>query len=148
MPKRHDGFTLMEMLLVLMVGMILASIAWKSFEGVQGRAAARQARVAFAALHARTRAVAIERGQIVRLNVDRGTDSVWVDRGTTRVETIRFDDELGVDIAGSGTMTLCMNPRGYAETACNNFTSTQTLVFAAGGDTAGVEVRTMGQIRY
>ena len=148
MQNRASGFTLIEMVIVIVVGAILSGIALNTFQGVQGRAAARQARQVFASLHARTRAIAIERGEIVKLNVDQTNDSVWVDRGATRVETVRFGDELGVDIRGSGTLTLCMSPRGYAETNCNNFTSNQTIVFAAGGDTAAVEMRTMGQLRY
>lgn len=148
MENRSRGFTLIEMVIVVMVGIILSSIALSAFQGVQGRAAARQARLVFASLHARSRANAIEMGQMVRLNVDRDTDSVWVDRGATRVETMRFDDELGVDILGSGTLRLCMNPRGFAETTCNSFTTTQTLVFEAGGDTAAVRIQTMGQLKY
>ena len=142
------GFTLIEVVIVVMVGIVLTGIALTALQGVQGRAAARQARQVFASLHARSRANAIEMGQLVRLNVDRDYDSVWVDRGTTRVETMRFDDELGVDIQGTGTLRLCMNPRGFAETACNSFTTTETLVFEAGGDTAAVQIHTMGQLRY
>ena len=148
MQNRSHGFTLIEMVIVVMVGIVLSGIGLLALQGVQGRAAARQARQVFASLHARARANAIEMGQLVRLNVDRDTDSVWVDRGATRVETMRFDDELGVDIQGSGTLTLCMNPRGFAETSCNSFSTTQTLFFEAGGDTAAVEIRTMGQLRY
>jgi prepilin-type N-terminal cleavage/methylation domain-containing protein len=147
MPKRDRGFTLLEMVVVMMVGMVLAGIAMQSFQGVQGRAAARQAKNVFVSLHARTRANAIERGQIVKLNIDKTGDSVWISRGTTLVEKVHFNGELGVDIQGSGSLTLCMSPRGYAETACNNFTSTQNVVFAAGGDTALVQMLTMGQLK-
>ena len=148
MQNRNRGFTLIEMVIVVMVGIILSGIALSAFQGVQGRAAARQARLVFASLHARSRANAIEMGQLVRINVDRDTDSVWVQRGTTRVETMRFDDELGVDIQGTGTLTICMNPRGFAETSCNSYSTTETLVFEAGGDTAAVQIRTMGQLKY
>jgi prepilin-type N-terminal cleavage/methylation domain-containing protein len=148
MRNRKGGFTILEMVVVVMVGALLAGIALQSLQGVQGRAAARQARMTFASLHARARANSIETGQLVRLGVDRDQDSVWVQRGTTRVETVRFDEELGVDIQGTGQLTLCMNPRGFAETTCNSFTSTETVVFAAGGDTAGLQIRTMGQLRY
>jgi prepilin-type N-terminal cleavage/methylation domain-containing protein len=148
MRKDDRGFTIIEMMVVVMIGAILATIAMQSFQGVQGRAAARAARNTFVSLHARTRANAIERGQIVKLNIDKDGDSVWITRGTTQVEAVRMGGEdFGVDIQGSGTLTLCMTPRGYAEINCNNFTSTQTLVFEAGGDTARIDMQTMGQLK-
>jgi prepilin-type N-terminal cleavage/methylation domain-containing protein len=148
MMHRRGGFTMIELVIVIMVGAVLTGIAFRSMSGVQGRMAARQARQTFAALQARTRANAIEMGTTVQLNVDMDGDSVWVQRGATRVETIHYGEEMGVDIRGTGTLRLCMNPRGFAETSCNSFTTTQTLVFAAGSDTAGLQIRTLGQIYY
>jgi prepilin-type N-terminal cleavage/methylation domain-containing protein len=148
MKSRRAGFTIIELMIAIMVGLVLTSIAYRGFSGYMGRTAARSARNTFASLHARTRANAIEMGTTVQLNINRDADSVWVQRGATRVETIRFGGELGVDIQGSGTVRLCMNPRGFAETSCNSFTSTETLVFQAGTDTAGVQLRTMGQLYY
>jgi Tfp pilus assembly protein FimT len=139
---------MIELLIVVTVGMILTGIAYRGFSGYMGKASARQARTSFAALHARARANAIEMGTTVQLNVDKDADSVWIQRGTTRIETIPFRRSLGVDIEGSGTLRLCMNPRGFAETSCNSFTTTQTVVFKGGTDTAGVQVRTMGQLYY
>ena len=148
-PTRgRAGFTLIELVIVLMVGALLTGIAFRSFSGVMGKMAARQARQSFASLHARTRANAIEMGENVSLNVDMDRDSVWVQRGATRVETIRFRIDLGVDIQGTGSLRLCMNPRGFADTSCNSFNTTQTLVFAGGTDTAGVQIRTLGQLYY
>ena len=148
MTNGRRGFTLLELVVVIMMGAILTGIAYRSMSGVQGRMAARQARQTFASLHARTRANAIEMGTTVQLNVDRDRDSVWVQRGTVRVETMRYRTEMDVDITGTGTLRLCMNPRGFAETSCNSFTSTETVVFQAGSDTAGVQIRTLGQLYY
>lgn len=148
MTHRRGGFTMIELVIVIMVGAVLTGIAFQSFSGVQGKMAARQARQTFTSLHARARANAIEMGTTVQLNVDMDSDSVWIQRGTTRVETVPFRQNLGVDIRGTGTLRLCMNPRGFAETSCNSFTTTQTLVFAGGTDTAGVQVRTLGQLYY
>lgn len=148
MSHRRAGFTLIEMVIVLVVGTLLTSIAISSFQGIQGRAAARQAREVFASLHARARATAIEMGETTFLEVDRDGDSVWVRRGASRVETLHFDRELGAHIRGTGTLRLCMNPRGFAVTSCNSFSTTETLVFEAGGDTASVHLLTLGQLRY
>jgi prepilin-type N-terminal cleavage/methylation domain-containing protein len=148
MKSPRSGFTMIEMIIVIMVGLILTGIAYRGFVGYEGKVAARQARLTFAAMHARARANAIEMGATVQLNVDMDHDSVWVQRGSTRVETISFNGELGVDIQGTGTLRLCMNPRGFADTSCNSFSTTQTLVFAAGTDTAGVQIRTLGQLYF
>jgi prepilin-type N-terminal cleavage/methylation domain-containing protein len=146
--RRRAGFTMIELLIAIMVGMVLTGIAYRGFAGYQGKTAARQGRLTFAAMHARARANAIEMGATVSLNVDMTKDSVWLDRAGTRVETVQFNQELGVDIQGTGTLKLCMNPRGFADTSCNSFNTTQTLVFAAGSDTAGVQIRTLGQLYF
>lgn len=148
MKSRRRGFTLIELVVVLLVGITLTSITLRSFSGVQGRMAARQARSTFASLHARTRAQAIEFGQTTSLWVDFDRDSVWIQRDAVRIETLRFQSALGVDIRGTGQLRLCMNPRGFANTVCNSFSTSQTVVFAAGSDTAGVQIRPIGQLLY
>ena len=59
-----------------------------------------------------------------------------------------FQRVLGVDIQGTGQLRLCMNARGFANTNCNSFGTTQTVVFAAGSNTAGVQIRPVGQLYY
>ena len=149
MHSRRRGFTMIEMLIVVVIGAILTSMAVRGFSGLQGKMAARQARQVFAGMHARTRAQAIEFGQTTKLNVNFDVDSVWISRGTTVLEVIPFRQNLGADISGgSGTLKLCMNSRGFADTSCNTFTTTQTLVFTVGSDTAGVTLQTLGQLKY
>ncbi|MBW3533909.1 MAG: prepilin-type N-terminal cleavage/methylation domain-containing protein, partial [Gemmatimonadetes bacterium] len=59
MRLSSNGFTLIEVVIVLTIGVILTRIALTTFGGVQDRLAVRQARSMFASLHARTRAQAI-----------------------------------------------------------------------------------------
>jgi prepilin-type N-terminal cleavage/methylation domain-containing protein len=148
MQNRKRGFTIVELVVALIIGVLLTSIAVRGFSGLQGRMAARQARQVFASIHARTRASAIEFGQTTRLNIDFDADSVWISRGAVIVEVMPFRKNLGVDIQGTGTLRLCMNSRGFADTGCNSFNATQTVVFQAGTDTAGVQIRTLGQLYY
>jgi len=143
------GFTIIELVIALLVGSILTSIALSSYGKAQGRFAVRGARNTFVAMHARTRATAIERGTTVRLVIDAGGDSITVTRGATTVEKIRFGDELHVDIqSASGNLLLCMNPRGYADTGCTSFSSAVTLVFRQNADTASVRILPLGQLVY
>jgi prepilin-type N-terminal cleavage/methylation domain-containing protein len=143
------GFTLIEVVIALLIGSILTSIALSSYGNAQGRFAVRGARNTFTSLHARARATAIERGTTVRLLVDVGGDSVVITRGTTVVEKIRFDEEFRVDLQStSGNLLLCMNARGYADTGCTNFSAAVTVTFRQNADTASVRILPLGQLIF
>ncbi len=148
MNHRRSGYTLLEMVVVILVGSVITSIAIASFNGVSGRFAVRGARSTFQGLHARARAQAIEFGRTVRLNVDVSGDSVWLSMGDRTLETVRFRNELNVDIQTSSLADLrvCMNPRGFADSRCNNYSSPVTVMFLLDGDTALVEILTLGQL--
>lgn len=147
MRHTRHGFTLIEVLLVLIVGVILTSIAMKSLGASGSRTSVRQAKATFTALHARARAQAIETGEMTRLWIDANKDSVWIVRGGEQLETVRFAEELGVDIVTSAAQVrLCMSPRGFAETSCNSFSGDQTVTFAARGDSTSLTIRPLGQI--
>lgn len=149
MPSRH-GFSLIELVVALLVGSILTSIALSSYGNARGRFAVRGARNTFATLHARARAQAIELGSTVRLRVDVSGDSVAVwseDRGT--LESVHFDEEFNVDIRTNvGTISLCMNPRGYADPECNSFSSTAKITFWQNADSASLGLLPLGQLVY
>lgn len=148
MNRRCSGYTLLELVVVILVGSIITSIAITSFNGVSGRFAVKGARSTFQALHARARAQAIEYGRTVRLNVDVSGDSVWLSVANRTLETVRFGNELNVDIQTSSAtdVRVCMNPRGFADSRCNSFSSPVTVMFVLDGDTASVEILTLGQL--
>ncbi len=148
MENRRSGFSLIELVVVLMVGSILTSIAVTRFSSVSGRFATRGARQTFMAMHARARAQAVEYGGTVRLNLDPEGDSVWLSRGGEVLERLDFGVEFNVDVRTStdSSLRLCMNARGFADTECNNFTSPVTVGFVLMSDTASVRVLTLGQM--
>ena len=82
------------------------------------------------------------------MNVDPAGDSVWLTRDTEVLEAINFNTEFSVDVStsNSSSLTLCMNPRGFADTGCNSFTSPVTVRFGLASDTASVRVLTLGQM--
>src|SRR5687768_8788025 len=65
MTNRRSGFTMIELVIAITIGIVLTGIAYRGFAGYMGRTAARSARTTFASLHARTRANAIEMGTTV-----------------------------------------------------------------------------------
>jgi prepilin-type N-terminal cleavage/methylation domain-containing protein len=147
MDKRR-GFTVVELIIVLMVGAILTTIAMRSMSAFQTRTSVTQARQVFLSMHARARAQAIEFGRDVELRIDATSDSIWLSMDGTTLAGAGLSRELGVDIQGSSTHTVCMNSRGYAEPSCNSFTSPLTLVFAQGPNTSSVQILPLGQVIY
>jgi len=145
---QRRGFTIIELIIAILVGAILASIAMASFGSVQSRTAVRQSRNAFAALHARARAQAIEFGTTTLLEVDVGGDSAWISRNDTILERIDFSQDFDVDIRSSTTRyTLCMSPRGYADTECTSFTGLAAMTFAQGVDSMTATMLPLGQLQ-
>ena len=148
MDRRRSGFSIIELVVVLMVGSVLTSIAISSFNGVSGRFQTKGARQTFMAMNARARAQAVEYGSIVRLNLDPDDDSVWLSRAGDVLEAVDFREEFNVDIRTStdAKLSVCMNARGFADMGCNNFSSPVTVTFSIASDTASVRVLTLGQM--
>jgi Tfp pilus assembly protein FimT len=147
--ENRSGFTVAELVVVLMVGVILTTIVVRTMSGIQNRTSVRQARDVYVAMHARTRAQAVEFGQRTLLNIDPGGDSIWISRNDSVLEVVRFGSAMGVELeTGGGAATVCMNSRGFAESACNSFSSTLTLTFIQGNDKTSVDVLPLGQVLY
>ena len=143
------GFTILELMIVITVGAVLVTMTMVGFGSVKSRFSVRQARNGFAALHARTRAQAIEFGTTLELHVDAAGDSVWITRNDTTIEKVRFAVEFGVDVraAGSGYYKLCMSPRGFGDASCTSFGSATTVAFAQGTDTMTAQMLPLGQLK-
>lgn len=149
MKRSDQGFTIIELVTVMLIGSILTAIAWTSFGNVQAGYAARSARNSFITLHARARVRAIEHGQNAILFMDLANDSASVVQGGTVVETIHFMTEYNVDFQGvAGPLELCMTPRGFAGSSCTNFNSVQTVRFRFNADSVGVRILPLGQLLY
>lgn len=145
MPTLQRGFTMIELMIIIVFVGLLAAIAVRPFGAVRDRFGADQGRLVFESLHARARAQAIESGTTVRLFVDTAADTVSISRGSTVLETVHFDDELATDIVGS-SITVCLGPRGYAVESCNSFTTPVTLEFDRGGKRRSLDLLPLGQL--
>ena len=146
MNNTRGGFTLIEMVITVSVALILLNVALSASGPAFDRMTVSSARTSFAALHARARARAVERGRNVRLSVDPATDSAWVSDGTEIIEAVAFGTDSGIDIRTPALMELCLGPRGYADTDCNSFTSAVKLEFTRRAASAAVQVRPLGQL--
>jgi prepilin-type N-terminal cleavage/methylation domain-containing protein len=149
MDRRRKGFTLIEVIIVLVIGAILMSMAIKGFGSTASLTSARQARNVFNGMVARARAQAIESGRSTVLIADALGDSVLIMANGRIVENVRFGEEMGIDIQASQDMTrLCMNPRGYADQDCNSFNTTVKMSFVQGNQSKSLEILPLGQIRW
>jgi prepilin-type N-terminal cleavage/methylation domain-containing protein len=149
MKRQNSGFTVIELLIVLVLGVIMTSIALKGFGMVANQVSAREARDMFQSMVARTRAQAIESGFTTMLIADAQGDSVMVLASGRIVENVRFGEELGVDIQTTERLTrICMNPRGFANPDCNSFSSPIKMAFVRGPKERTIEILPMGQIRW
>jgi len=148
---KRAGFSLLELVIALVFGGILASIAMSGFGGAQGRLSVRSAQASFLSLHAQTRALAVERGVQVQLLVDPATDVVSIrlgcDGGGDIVESRNFEDAYAVTVTtGGGTASLCITPKGVANPSLNAFPQTPArIVFTRGEAASEVTLLPLGQ---
>ena len=149
MNRRAKGFTLIEVLIVLVISTILMSMAVKAFGATSSDLATRQARNVFNGMAARARAQAIESGFTTMLVANIPGDSAWIFANGRVVENVRFSEEMGVDLQASATtVRICMSPRGYANTNCNSFKSAVKMAFVQGAESETIEILPLGQIRW
>lgn len=148
MRRRTSGFTATELLITLVIGSVLTSVAARNAGPVLSQTAVRGATQTFSSLHARARAHAVERGVIARLRVDTSRDNVTVMVGSDTIEIVTFGASQGVDIQASvPTVTLCINPRGFGERGCSSFESRVSISFVQGAKASEVTLWPLGQLR-
>jgi type II secretory pathway pseudopilin PulG len=141
---------MIELIIVLLIGSILVSIAVGRIGKTRSVLAASAARQAYLSLHARTRAQAIEFGATARLMLDVRGDSAWINQNGRTLETYRFaTDNIDVESDSSDPIVqVCMIPRGYSEPRCNSFAESLELTFTAPESVASVVLLPMGQVKW
>ena len=149
MNRRKNGFTVIELLVVVVIGAVLIQLAIKGIGLTSSQISVREARNVFNGMAARTRAQAIESGLDTLLIADAEGDSVVIVANGRVVENVRFGEEMGIDIQTTANLTtICMNPRGYASPSCNSFSSPIEMAFVQGSKSETLEILPLGQIRW
>jgi len=153
MKRSPNGFTVVELVVVILIGSILVGVAMSSFSNAQSAYRTRSAKTVYATLHQLARARAVELGQTVLLYVDTNGDSAFTVDGGSINNVTHFRSELGVDLRASpAAFRICMTPRGYADPDCPAvaFSATTsnpiTLEFWQGTDSSSVVILPMGQL--
>lgn len=145
--RHHKGFTLIELLIVLVVGGLLGSVTIRAFSQVHGSLGSRTAQSTFLTMHAQARALAVERGEAMVLEVDRDAGVVRIEDAAGDVERARdFGRDYEVEIRAPASMVrLCMTPRGIADPACGNVSGSTEIQFVRGDRTRAVVLLPLGQ---
>jgi prepilin-type N-terminal cleavage/methylation domain-containing protein len=153
----RDGFTIIELAVVLIIAGILAGIAVPNFTKMQRDKAAMNARDAFVWMANRAKATAVQMGTTYKLEIDPASDRAWVvlrrtSGAATAADTIQkvyFQSEFGADVTTptNSTRTLCYNPRAYAWNCGGNaITATTDITFTTAGRTSQARMKVLGQI--
>jgi prepilin-type N-terminal cleavage/methylation domain-containing protein len=147
--ETKKGFTLLELIVVMMIALSLMGIAVRGVGGMRSRTSVLQARNVYVGLHARARAQAVEFAQRTQLWIAPDGDSIWISRNDTILQTVHFGRDMGIQIeTGADQEMVCMNARGFADPRCNSFGGTLTLTFVQGRDTTFLTVLPLGQVVF
>jgi prepilin-type N-terminal cleavage/methylation domain-containing protein len=147
--RNRRGFTVIELMVVIVLGVIMVNMTLKGYGMVTNRMAAGEARSVFQGMVARARAQAIESGFTTVLLANTKGDSVMLLANGRIQETVRFMDQMGVDIeADEEVVRICMTPRGFANPDCGSFESAIKMAFVRGPRNEVIEIHPMGQILW
>ncbi|HUG41820.1 MAG TPA: prepilin-type N-terminal cleavage/methylation domain-containing protein [Longimicrobiales bacterium] len=145
MMIRRSGFSMMELLVVILVGSVVLAMGTRQFSAISNQRAVSNASNALVQTASRARSEAMRSGRLVYMRVRPDLGRVRVDNSLEDLHTLDMSD-YGVTMNGTG-FTVCYAARGYALPGCTTFSSVLDLGFARGGATAGVKVMPLGQVR-
>ena len=148
----RSGFSLVELLIVLAIGAILTSFAIPGYNKMTQAKNAQNARDNLVWMAARTRARAIERGQVWQLEIDPTLERARVRQRGVAVaqDSVTFSSEFKSELstAANTLIVICYSPRGYAFTSCNagSPTANVDVTFTHRDKTAVARIKPLGQI--
>lgn len=153
--RTRKGFTLLELVIVVVITAVLAGVVVNSFSRMAGQLNTRSAHDNFLSLHAQARAFAVERGVEVRLIIDPAQDRVRIETTADgQVELLNemdFRENFAVDlirVTGQGIAVLCFTPLGVANLGCTNAVTTETTIrFDMGNRSRSIRLLPLGQAR-
>jgi prepilin-type N-terminal cleavage/methylation domain-containing protein len=152
----RGGFTLIEMLIVIVISGALLMIAIPSFTKATKGRNAQNARDALVWMGARARGRAIERGQVQLLKIDPANERISIVRRNTgtplasdTLEAVDFSSQFGASISTTANTAIivCYSPRGFAFSCdASSPGANVDVTFTYSDKTAVARVKPLGQI--
>ena len=145
MRQRSRGFTLIEILMVVVVVGIMLRVALPFFKTATNKSSVRSAMDAVQAMHARAKAVAIQRSRIAGLVLQPSSSTMYIvarNTGGTAWDTVGRVENLNSRFGVTFTSTqnaIAFSPRGIgADVAATTIVITKsgfadTLISSVGG---------------
>jgi prepilin-type N-terminal cleavage/methylation domain-containing protein len=147
------GFTLLEVIIVLMLLSVIAAIGAPKLSAAMRRRTTRSAADQFAAAHSLARVTALRYGRVAQLHVDPSTRRFWVDvdtsaNGVGQRATIWYTRDLtqaGLAMSSNRSL-LCFDARGLPLVlgACESGDATVIFTMSDKADT--VRTAALGKI--
>lgn len=140
------GFTLVELMFVLLIAAVLLTMGAKQFGRIQVRRRVANARDALVYMAVRAQSAAMKRGDLVRIEIQPASSAAQIVTPSDSVlERVRFDSQFGVRMAGTA-ITACYSSRGFALPSCTTDGLPKRISFVASSDTASAVILPLGQV--
>ncbi|HEX6589354.1 MAG TPA: prepilin-type N-terminal cleavage/methylation domain-containing protein [Longimicrobiales bacterium] len=144
----RDGFTLVEVALVLTIAAVLIGFAVPQIQRGGHMRDVRGARDGVQLMGARARARAMEQARTVEFHLDVAGATAAIVEGGDTLERFAFGEELDVTATSSvEELVLCYTSRGFASEPCSTSIGDLEVVFERAGHEASLEIWQLGQMR-
>jgi prepilin-type N-terminal cleavage/methylation domain-containing protein len=141
----REGFTLMEMIIVLMVGSMVLGVASRELVDVANERAVAGARDAAIRVAQEARSEALRSGRVVYMVVLPDSDVIRVETSAGQVLHTLNSGDFQADMVGRSA-SVCYTARGYALPGCTTVNAGHPIGFTRGGDSSAVVIRPLGQV--
>ena len=147
---RGDGFTLIEMLIVLTVMGIIVAVGMPNMVNAYRQRATQGAVDRLAMTHGLARATAVRFGRMAELHIDAANGRFWIE-GDTSGTGIRDTDGIVNDLGGQIAMTsnrtlLCFDLRGLTTTRGACEAGDVLVTFSSRGRTDTLQTTVLGKV--
>ena len=148
----RNGYTLAELMIVLVLAGLAMAIATPPLASTYQRTATRAARDKFVSTHSLTRSVALRYGRVAELHIDESNARFWVEVDTSSIGGMKARVGVTKDLNAakvtiySDRSILCFDVRGLPTTRGACEAADATIVFSVEGKADTVKITPLGKV--